>query len=347
MKRIAAILLMALVQLPALAWAEELPRQAVESVKVPRVYRLDGVIEATSRSTVSAQTSGRVTEVLFDVDDLVEKGALIVQLEDTEQRAAVASAEANLKAAIAQRLDARNEFERIRAVFAKNAVSKATLDKAEAALKSANAGVEVAEAALSQARQQLAYTQVTAPYTGIVTERLVEVGETASRGQRLMSGISLQKLRVAVDVPQSLIAAVRNERQAKVWLNGKWLEATDVTVFPVADPATDTFRVRLDLPEGIDNAFPGMYAKVALSVGSRQVLAVPQPAVVFRSEVIGVYVIDEQGGLSLRHIRIGETLPDGRYIVLSGVDRGEQVVLDPHAAVVALKEHLRELSSHE
>lgn len=337
----------ALLFLSAHAGAQSLPIQVVEAVDVPRVYRLDGVLEAINRSTVSSQTSGQVTEVLFDVDDLVDQGAVLVRLKDTEQKASVASAEANLASALAQRQDAQSEFERIKSVFDKQVVSKQVMDKASASLKSAKAAVVAAQANLKTARQQLQYTEIKAPYTGIVTERFVEVGEVASVGQPLMTGISLQQMRVEVDVPQSLIQAVRTKQEARVWLNGQWLEVTELTVFPVADRKSDTFRVRLQLPDGLEGAFPGMFVKVAISVGSRQVLAVPRSAVVYRSEVIGVYVLSDEGRVSLRHIRVGEGLPDGRQIVLSGLQAGEQVVDDPHQAVVALKDQIKERVGHE
>lgn len=327
--------------------ADTLATTLAEQVTVPRVYRLDGVIEATNRSTVSAQTQGQVAEVLFDVDDLVQEGEVIVVIEDAEQSASMSSARANLKSAEARQAAAEKEYERIRSVYAKNAVSKAVMDNATAERKAARAAVQGAAASLTQARQQLEYTKVRAPYTGIVTERLVEPGEIASPGQRLMSGISLQQLRVDVDVPQSLISAVRRKQAAMVLIENQWLAATRVTVFPVADRASDSFRVRLDLPEGIEGIFPGMYVKVAFSVGDRTALVVPRSSVVFRSEVIGVYVVDEDGRVSLRHVRLGTPLPDGRFTILSGLDAGEAVALEPQAAVIALKEQRTERSHDE
>jgi len=332
---------------PQASLAVELATATVERVTVPRVYRLDGLVEAINQSTVSAQTNGQVTEVAFDVDDLVQAGEVIVVIEDSDQAASLARARANLAAAQARRAEAEKEYDRIKRVFEKQAVSKSTMDKATSARKAARAEVEAARAALSQAEQQLGYTQVRAPYTGIVTERFVEIGEIASAGQRLMSGISLEQLRVIVDVPQSLINSVRKEQDALVEVNGRWVPASKVTIFPVADRATDTFRVRLHLPEGIEGLFPGMYVKVALRVGNRSAVVVPQTSVVFRSEVIGVYVLDEQDQVRLRHVRVGAPLPDGRYTILTGVNMGERVALDPQAAVLLLKEQRKESASHE
>lgn len=326
-----------LIGLAAQAAAEVPPTVPVSRADLPRVYRLDGVAEALSRSTISAQTSGRVLEIRFDVDDYVEHGDVLIVLEESQQRAGLRQAEANLEAATVRRLDAQREYERIREVFAKDAVSKADMDRATAAFQQARAGEQVAEAALQQAREELAYTQIVAPYTGIVTERLIEVGETAQPGQRLMTGLSLERMRISVDVPQNLVEAIRRERKAQALIGDRWLAVEEVTVFPVADPRSDTFEVRLRLPDGVSGVFPGMYVKVGFVVGVEQSLVIPLDAVVTRSEVVGVYVLDERGDVYFRHIRLGSPAGPEHVSVLSGVDEGELVALDPIAATILLK----------
>jgi RND family efflux transporter MFP subunit len=331
-------ILLLLAGLAPLAHAAELETAEVERVEVPRVYRLDGVVEAVNQSTVSAQTSGQVAEVLFDVEDYVDKGDLLVVLRDTEQRSRVEQAEANLRAASAQLRDARQELERVEGVFAKQLVAEQALDKARAAVETATAQQQAAAAALEQAREQLEYTRVRAPYTGIVTQRLVEVGEVAQVGTPLMTGISLERLRVVIDVPQSLVPQIRDHAQAEVRQpGGGWIAAERITVFPFADQASNTFKVRLDLPGGVSGLFPGMFVKTAFVTGARESLVVPDESVVFRSEVTGVYVVDASGQVSLRHVRVGRPLGDGRVAVLSGLSEGERVAIDTIAAGVLLK----------
>lgn len=324
-------------QLLAVPARAELATAAVEQAQLPREYRLDGTVEAIHQSTLSAQTSGQVQQVLVDVDDFVEQGALIIRLKDTEQSARYAQAEANLQAANAALQEAQREYTRIEGIYARKLVSKADMDRVTAALKKAKAQQASASAALKQASEQLEYTRIRAPYTGIVTKRHIEAGETAHPGQPLITGISLDELRVSVDVPQSLINAVREHGQARVQLpDGDWLTATKLTVFPYADANSNTFKVRADLPSGAKGVFPGMSLKVAFTVGSETVLTVPEQAVVHRAEVTGVYVLDDQGRLTLRHVRTGRVL-DGKVVVLAGLHAGEQVALDPVAAGVALK----------
>ena len=324
---------------PLLAQDTEGPLKtvAVASAELPRIYRLDGVAEAVNRSTVSAQTAGRVVEVNFDVDDYVREGDIIVVLEDSEQQAGVRQAEANLKVASVQRQDAEKEYRRVAGVFAKQAVSKADMDRATAARNQAIAAEQAAEATLEQARQQLDYTQIRAPYNGIVTERLIEIGEVAQPGRQLMSGFSVDSMRISVDVPQNLVSSIRAQSAAQVEVENQWIEAEDVTVFPVADPRSDTFEVRLRLPDGVQGVFPGMYVKVGFMSGRQQTLVVPLSAVVLRSEVVGIYVVDGNGRVLFRHVRLGSPAGPEYVTVLSGVDAGEQIAVDPVAAGIRLK----------
>ena len=336
--RLALAALLALSAASAVA-AADLDTAPVERRQSPREYRLDGVVEATNRSTISAQTSGQVAEVLYDVEDYVTKGTVVIRLKDTEHRARLAQAEAELEAAEARLVEATRDHERVRGIHDKGLGSKAELDKSTAALHSAEARRESAAAATAQAREQLEYAQVRAPYSGIVTERLVQVGESAQPGQRLMSGISLEELRVVVDVPQNLIREVRTHGKARVQQPGNgWIDATRLTIFPYADPASNTFRVRLDIAPGTRDMFPGMLVKTAFVTGSRDELVVPEQAIVQRSEVTGVYVVGADGAIALRHVRLGRNNEDGTVTVLSGLGLGERVALDPVAAGVQIKE---------
>lgn len=321
----------------------------VQARSLPREYRLDGVIEAVNRATVSAQTQGQVEAIFYDVDDVVEKGAILARLKDTEHRARVGQAAADLKSAAARLQQSNEEYDRVAGLYRKKNVSASAMDKAKADLESAQAALEAATARLEQAQEQLAYTTIRAPYSGIVTHRHVSVGEIASPGSPIMTGISLDELRVTVDVPQSVIPAVRGGdagARVRVYLpDDEVVETREITVFPFADLGSNTFKVRIDLPRGTAEdgshqvLFPGMLVKTGFVIGDKSVLTVPNQAVVHRSEVTGVYVVETDGKIAFRLVRLGQTLPDA-YVVLAGLSRGERVALDPIAAGVALKSQL-------
>jgi RND family efflux transporter MFP subunit len=249
----------------------------------------------------------------------------------------VAQAAAELKSASAELSRAKDEFARVEGLHRKKNVSDSEMDRAEAELAGAQARLDAAQAALEQAQEQLRYTQIRAPYSGIVTNRHVEPGEIASPGQPVMSGISLEELRVTVDVPQSVIPAVRKLGEVNVYLpNGGVTQPKRITVFPVADLGSNTFKVRLDLPDQLENLFPGMFVKTGFITGKKEELTVPKAAVVYRSELTGVYVVNREGAVRMRQIRVGRDHGDA-LVVLSGLSAGERVALDPIAAGVALK----------
>lgn len=298
----------------------------VERQTVVREQVVDGTIEAIHRATVSAQTSGRVTEVNFDVDDYVSKGDVLLRFRDTEQRAA-------LKAASARHAEAEAEFLRIKDIYAKQLVAKANFDRAEAAYKSARAELE-------RAQEQVEHTVVRAPYSGIVMQRHIELGELANPGQALMTGLSLENLRAVANVPQTYIGTLRTLSRARVLLPGESveLEGDRLTISPYADAASHTFKVRVDLPAGQHGVYPGMFAKLAFAVGEDACLLLPAEAIVHRSEITAVYVVGKNNQLNLRQIRAGRSLPDGQREILAGLMEGERVAADPIRAGIYLKE---------
>ncbi len=321
--------------------SDQLETAEVKLELLSREFRLDGVVEAINKSTVSAQTSGTIQKILVDVDDYVEKGSIILRLNDVSQRAALKKALAGEKEAISHLLKAEDEFSRVKDIYAKKVVSKSKMDDATHALSASKARLESARASLDEAREQLSYTKVKAPYSGIVTKRYVEVGETVQMGAKIMTGVSLDKLRVNVDVPQSLINKIRVYGKAYVYADaaigsGKiQVEVEKITIFPIADRASNTFKVRLDLPSGIKGLFPGMFVKASLVTGEKQVLMAPRQSIVQRSEVTAAYVVADDGVISFRQVRMG-SISNHSQVVLSGLTEGEKVALDPIRAGIEL-----------
>lgn len=327
-----------------------LPTVQVTASNAPQMHYLDGHVEAVNRSTISAQTSGTIEELFYDVDDFVEQGKVIARIKSSTQEAGLQQAQAALNEAEARYKEAQVEFKRISDIYAKQLVPKADYDAADAGLKAASARLDAARAQVKQAGEQLGYTTLIAPYSGIVTERHVELGEAVNPGSPIMTGISLDQMRVIVEVPQRLIEQVRRENKAFVFQDGsnKSLPVKSLTFFPYADPKTNAFKVRIDLDGSIAGLFPGMFVKVAFVTGSQEdLLSIPEQAVVIRSEVIGVYVINDDGLPSLRQIRLGRKLDQDNVSVLAGLDAGESIALDPVQAGIFLKQQTTGAQHHE
>jgi RND family efflux transporter MFP subunit len=269
----------------------------------------------------------------------VEKGDVIIRFRDTEQLAQLERARAGLAEANARLTDAEAAYNRVKEVHDRGLLPKAELDKAAADLDAARARVEAAQAVVDEANEGMEHTVVRAPYSGIVVERHIELGETATVGQALMTGLSLEHLRAVVDIPQHAIAPLREQGKARIILpDGLSVVSTELRIPPNADPATHTFRVLVTLPIADYGVFPGMLVKVAYTSRMEEQLLVPAAAVVYRSEVTAVYVVDAGGNVGFRYVRAGTPAADGRIPILSGLVSGEQVALDPIAAGVAYKQ---------
>lgn len=295
----------------------------------------DGRVEAVNQATVSAQTSGRIAELPFDVNDYVDAGDIVMRFTDTEQKAALTRAEATLQEARARLAEADQAFERFSAMIENNSISQAQFDESRANRDAARARLNASRSGVETAQEQLEYTVVRAPYAGIVSKRHVELGELVSPGQPLISGLSLQRLRVNIDVPQSMFHAVRTIGEAFAYVDGERIAAESLTFFPVADDAANTFRVRVNLPDGAATLYPGMFIKVGFVVGQTKRLLVPAAAVVRRSELSAVYVTGGEQ-VSLRQVRVGRLYGDSIEI-LAGLEDGEIVALDPVQAGIWLK----------
>jgi len=310
---------------------------SAEMREVELTYTADAVVEAVRQSTVSAQIAGRVVDVRFDVGDYVKQGDVIVRIDERAASQAVAASEAQLAEAQAALANARAQYERSRQLLAQKFISQAALDQNEAAYKAAQARVAALLAGAGQAQTERGFATIVAPYSGVVSARHVELGEMAVPGKPLMTGFDPSTLRAVADVPQAEVAAIEGERKARVEVpsTGAWVNADKVTLMPSADPRTHTTRVRLDLPPDVRNVYPGVYARVHFTIGKAARLLVPRAAVVRRSELTAVFVVDAKGAVLLRQVRLGEAGDESWIEILAGVRPGERVAVEPVKAGLA------------
>lgn len=305
--------------------AQSLPTMVVQPHPVDLTLPAEAVVEAVSQATLAAQISGRVTEVRVDAGQVVKKGDLLMRIDAREAAEAAAGASA-------QYINAKANYERLKNLRQQNFISPAALDKARA-------DFEAAQATSAQAGVGVGHATVSAPISGIVAQRLIELGEMAAPGRQLVTIYDPNGLRVTASIPQYKLPQMRAVKQAKVEFPelGKWVDATAVTLLPTADAATHVSQVRVSLPADIRDAIPGMFARVHFVIGRATRMTVPEAAVVRRGEVAAVYVQNEQGALSLRQLRLGDPLGGGEVEVLAGLNAGERVVLDAIKAGIELK----------
>lgn len=306
--------------------AQSLPVFSVQPHSVEIGFPAESVVEAVQQTTVGAQIAGRVLEVKVDAGQSVRKGQLLMRIDAREADEAVRAAEA-------QFVNARLNYERYKSLKEQKFVSQAALDKARAEFDAAAANRAASGAGQSHA-------QIVSPMNGVVARRLTELGDMATPGKPLFEIYEPGSLRVTASIPQYRLAEMRGVKMARVEFPelGKWVEAKSVTLLPTADASTHVTQVRVLLP-AMPEAVPGMFARVHFVVGQAEKLTVPVAAVVRRGEVAAVYVQMADGRLSLRQLRLGEAVGQGEIEVLAGLAAGEKVVTDPVRAGIALKQN--------
>lgn len=338
--------------------ADPLAVAPVQYREVEQTYSVEGLVEATRQSTVSAQIGGRIKEINFDVGSRVNKGQVILRIDERETAQALAGSNAQVLQAQATLQNAKATYERSKQLFEQKFISQSALDKAQADYQVARAQAAASEAGAGQASLAHGYSAVVAPYSGVVAARLVEVGEMVMPGKPMMVGFDPAEMRVVVSVPQYKLPDIGTHPKVMVEVppqggrlgvpNGSavtleqpslrlWVKAASTTVQPLADARTHSTLVRVDLPANEAGVYPGMFVRAHFVVGKASRLVIPGSAVLHRSEVVAVYVVDEKGGVKLRQVRLGEASADGAVEVLAGLNPGEQVALDPIRAGIKSK----------
>lgn len=313
------------------AAAAPLATAAAELREVDLSTSAEAVVEAVRQSTVSAQVSGRIVDILFDVGDRVEKGSVILRIDERAASQAVAVSQAQVREAEAGLVNARASYERTKQLVAQKFVSQAALDKAEAEFKAAESRMKGTLAGAGAAATERSFTTIVAPYSGIVSARHVQLGEMAAPGKPLLTGFDPSSLRVVATVPSAQVPAIQAGARVRIEVPslGRWVDVKDVTVVPSADPRTHTTQVRLELPADAKGLLPGVFARAYFVTGRAARLMVPREAVIHRSEVTAVYVVEGEGAPRLRQVRLGTAADDRGIEVLAGLRPGEKVALEP------------------
>ena len=303
---------------------------AVELREVQLTFSTEAMVEAARQSTVAAQIAGRIVDIRFDVGDRVQKGEVIVRIDERAATQAVAASEAQVHEAEAALGNARAQFERTRQLFAQKFVSQSALDRAEADFKAAESRMKAMLAGAGQAATERSFAVIVAPYTGIVSARHVQLGEMATPGKPLLTGFDPSTLRVVASVPSTQVAAIQAGGKARIEIASaaRWVDAKSVSVVPSADPRTHTTQVRIDLPADASGVYPGVFARAHFVVGRAPRLMVPREAVLQRSEVTAAYVVRDNA-VQLRQVRLGTAADERGVEVLAGLRAGESVALDP------------------
>jgi membrane fusion protein (multidrug efflux system) len=282
---------------------------------IEAVIRASANLEAERAVGVMSEASRRITELHVEEGDRVPSGHLLLRLQNDQQRSALARAQTEFA-------KAQREYDRQKNLHDRELTTDQTLNDATDEL-------DKRKLALDDAKRELGYTEVRAPISGTITNRLVNLGDHVQIGARLFDMVDFESIVARIFVPEKNLNRLRPDLSARVRasaIRDEAFEGRVKRISPVVDPRTGTVKVTVDVG-GREELRPGLYVDVELVTDVHEdALLVPKRALVYDNDQIFVYRL--QPDHTVERLRLQPRLADRNWIEpLGGVAVGDTVII--------------------
>jgi RND family efflux transporter MFP subunit len=344
MKKIIAILSISAVFLTSCGGdkKEQITKEAAVAVKVRGVSEnnnsafitASGKIEAENSANLSTRMMGYVTKIHVKVGQKVGAGQLLVSINNTDLQAKKAQVDASILQATAGYNNAKKDYDRFTALFKQQSASQKELDDMTARYEMAKAGLEGAKQMRNEVLAQFFYSNITAPFSGTVTNTFVKEGDMANPGMPLVSLEGATRLQVTAMVSENDINSIKKGMAVKVLVKSSNDMLTG-KVSEVSGSATNTggqYLVKVNLDKTDSSVLSGMFVNVQFPVENKvqisksEMVLVPESALVTQGQLKGIYTIGTGNVAILRWLRTGKTFGN-QVEVLSGLSANEQYIV--------------------
>ena len=292
----------------------------VEPRTIDSVVTAAGALSSKNTSVLSSKVMGRVVHLSVQEGNHVDAGKLLMKIDSGEITAQALQAQAAYHNAMLQ-------YDRIRSLYEAKASTQMEMDQATLGRENAQAGLQAAKAMES-------YTLITAPISGQIVEKRINLGEMALPGQPLIKIEDNRNLRLEVTVKDMDILSIQPGKSVKVQIDampGIDINGTVSQVVQASDVRTHSFIVKIDIPAR-KGLITGMYGKAFFTIGKREAILIPKSAVVEMSGISGVYLVSADRGAVFQMIQVGEMF--GNFVeVVSGLKQGDRVISDKHLGI--------------
>lgn len=319
---------------PAMARDKPAPVRVMAVAMEPWAGRQSyvGVVRPRYESDLGFRVSGKITQRLVEIGDQVQVGTIIARLDATDARLREETQAAELRAAVSNRDQATASEARFHQLLAQGHASQANYDQRKSTADEAKERVERARRSLDLTRNELAYTELKADRTGVVTAIPVEVGQVVASGQTVARVASLDEREAVVAIPEHKLEGLAAARASvELWSGAeRRYQASLREIAPEADRATRTYQARFTIDAADSAVGFGMTATVHLDpLANRPVARLPLSAVMSEGRGPQVWVVDEATGALKRtpvdvvawgqdHAVVGGGLKTGDLVVTLG-----------------------------
>ena len=293
----------------------------VEPGNIDATVSAAGALGSRNTSVLSSKIMGKVVELTVNEGDHVSPGKLLARIESGEIAAQAYQAQAAYQ-------NAKLHFDRIKSLFDQKASTQMEMDQATLGLESAKAGLNAAKAMES-------YTTITAPISGQIMEKKINLGEMALPGQPILKIEDNRALRLEATLKEQDIRFVRPGQSVVVRIDAlpdREIKGRVAQVVPAADIRTHSFVVKIDIPAD-KSLISGMYGKAFFSIGKREAILVPRSSIVEMGGLTGVYIVSSAGNAVFQMVQLGDARGDSIEAV-TGLKAGDEVVVSKQEAKI-------------
>ena len=291
-----------------------------------------GTIQASNSANLSTRMMGFVNKIYVNVGDKVNKGQLLLSVNNTELQAKRAQVNAGITEATAAFTNAEKDYTRYKNLFAENSASQKELDDMTAQFEMAKARLEGANQMKNEIDAQFTYANIRAPFNGVVTNKFIEAGDMANPGMPLIAVESPTQFEVTAMVAESDISKIRSNSKVDVLVKSMNQSISGI-VAEVSSSAKNTggqYLVKIALDKTDVNILSGMFATVQFPVEktatTRSMIMIPAASIIANGSLKGIYTVSEQNTAILRWLRLGKTYGDN-IEVLSGLNAEEHYIV--------------------
>ncbi|TLP71987.1 efflux RND transporter periplasmic adaptor subunit [Maribacter sp. ACAM166] len=308
-------------------------------VKVKTVYEdnsspfltVSGKVEAVKSANISTRMMGYVDKIYVSIGDKVSNGELLLSVNNTDVSAKLAQVNAGITEATAAFTNAEKDYNRFTVLFQENSASQKELDDITANYNMANARLESAKQMKNEVNAQMGYANIRAPFSGMVTNKFIKVGDMANPGMSLLEVESPEKYQVLAMVPESEILEINNNTEVAVQIKAlnQTVKGKVVEVSTSSKNTGGQYLVKVMLDEIDTQILSGMYATVQFPIErktSTSAIMIPVEAIINNGQLSGIYTVSQSNTALLRWLRLGRTFGD-KVEVLSGLSADEQYIV--------------------
>ena len=296
-----------------------------------------GQVEASQTANISTRIMGYITKLYVNTGDHVKQGQLLFTVNSTDILAKRAQADAMIAQANASLQNAQKDFDRFSVLYKQQSASAKELDNVTLQYNAAKAGSEAARQMRNEVNAQLSYANVTAPFSGIVTQKMLDAGNMVTPGSPVITIEQTGNLQVSATVGESQISRIKQGDEAVLNIRSinKVIKGNITQISQSSQTSGGQYIIKISIPAvDKDQVYAGMYVNVNIPVkgivqtvsANENNILVPVESIINKDQLTGLYTISNNNTAMLRWVRLGKVY--GNTVeVLSGLSKNETFIV--------------------